>query len=314
MRKIMLIPLIMVFLLLFACSVRTDKTIYHVIVPNGSTAMAQALIELGPAGTDTFDFSIARVAGPQPLVASFGSESDDFIIAPLTLGAKMIDAGSDYALLATITEGNVHLASGQAINSFDDLEGASIIAFGKGAPPGVVLETLLNAYPFENPPTIERYATNTQETMNTIIHDPDAIALVAEPFLSTAFLRAEHTINSLDLTDSWVDMMGMPPFPQAGVFVHNNTPQDVIEHYASMLEDAILFANDSPDELATLTASLNYPFAPDVVERAVPNSRLRYTEAQEAIPAIEAFFTVLINEDPEIIGESLPEESFYYNP
>jgi len=314
MKKIMVIPLIMMVLLLFACSERTEKTVYRVIVPNGSTAMAQAVIELGPAGTDTFDFSIARVAGPQPLVASFGSESDDFIIAPLTLGAKMIGAGANYALLATITEGNVHLASGQTITSFDDLEGASIIAFGKGAPPGVVLETLIEVYPFETPPTIERYSGNTQETMNTIIHDPDAIALISEPFLSTASLRSEHEIHSIDLTDIWVDMMDMPPFPQAGVFVHNNTPQDVIEHYASMLEEAIAFANDSPDELATLTASLNYPFAPNVVEASVPNSGLRYKTAQDALLNINGFFSVLMEKDPSIIGGALPEESFYYKP
>ena len=313
-RKLVILPLILLSLLMVACSERTEKVLYSVIVPNGSTAMAQALIEYGPAGTDMFDFSVTRVAGPQPLVASFGSNSDDFIIAPITLGAKMIEAGANYTLLAAITEGNVFIASGQPIPSFEALDGASLIAFGKGAPPGVVLETLIDAYPFGTPPTIERYAANTQETMAAIINDPNTIALVSEPFLATAALRADHSIYHLDLTDVWIDVMDMPAFLQAGVFVKDTVPEKVISHYAALLEEAIAYANESPELLADLTAQLDYPFAPDVVEAAVLRSRLTFIKAQEARPAIEAFFNVLIDIDPTIVGDTLPEESFYYSP
>ena len=310
MKKIYMIILIVNTAFLFGCSKPSTLESINVIVPNGSTSVAQAFIEYTLKDSNEFTYNVFRVAGPEPLVAAFVNKEFDFIIAPIPLGAKLINTGVDYSFLATITEGNLFLASGNSLDAIESLSGKNIIAFGQNNTPDIVLRSILSKIAFDTPPTMT-YVSNTQATLAELTRDPNNIVLISEPFVSMAFNNLE-TLYLIDLNPVWQEVLELPAFPQAGVFVRNGTSDALIAQFMTLLEESIAFANNYPNELAEQTETLEYPFPKSIIANSIPRSGLVFKDAVTSKVYIEAYLNAILNYNPDLIGNRLPENSFYY--
>lgn len=306
-----------VFLLLFlvvvlsACN-NVEETHIKIIAPNGSPSLSQVYIEYHSPEIENLTYEIDIVNGAEPLVAAFGSESHDIIFAPTNLGAKMIDTGVPYRFAATINWGNLYLASKLSLTTLGDLEGKEIIAFGQNSTPDIILRTLLNNYSFDEAPTI-RYVDSVQTALAELLQDSSKIVLLAEPVLSVGQLNLGE-LNIIDLQTEWESLTGDPSYPQAGVFVHNDLSDDIVESYLNQLEFGINYLIENPDSIAAYAVSLEYPFPEPVLRSAIPRSNIRYTSASDSREALETYFGFILELEGSLINNKLPNDDFYYNP
>ena len=296
-------------LVLVACvGVRTRDDVM-IIVPEGMPALAQTHLEHTHAAIGNRPYSIERVSGPAPLVAAMSSSSHDVIIAPLTVGARLIEGGSAYQCAAVITWGNLFLISGEPLSSLDDIQGRELIGFGKGAPAGIVLEVLLRNQ--EIIPTSLTYASSFQAGLVELVRDPEKIVLTAEPVLSAAMEQFE-TLYVLDLNAHWEEVNDYA-IPQACVFVSKSLDSMWVQAYLESLTMSINTALSQPELIAELAESLDYPFSGTRILDALPRSGIEMVLAVEARPAIEAFLSVVLEETDTVIT-ALPNHEFYYDP
>lgn len=309
MKKLSLLTLIFITILLIGCTEERESS-YSVILPNGTPAFSQILIEHASMEGENA-YSIERVAGPQVLSAAFLGDDYDFIFAPVNLGANLIAKGADYKLAAVVTWGNLQLLSTSPINTLDDIKDKEIVAFGNGSIPQMLLDMVLDHYDDTLDFNVSYTASSVQESFMSIVQNPDIVVLVAQPITTMALGRLEE-VYIFDIEKYWKEEMALTTFPQAGVFVSNDLSSNSIEDFLSDLENSIRVINDDPEVAGQKAERLDYPFDSDLITNSIPFSGINFTTAENALESLETFFELLYNFNPDLIGNKLPDESFYY--
>jgi len=290
---------------LFGCTAE-ETVIYSVIAPNGSPALAQMYLQ-----NDSEHYAVDIVSGPDPLLAAFGSGSHDFIFAPTNLGAKLYTASQDYILVAAVTFGNYYLVTDSADTfDIDSLEGKDIVVFGQNQTSDIILRYILS----ENEVTSTySYVADVATALSSFVADNTKIVMVAEPSLSV-LLSSHPDLDVIDLQTEYEAITGSSSYPQAGVFAKATLDHDAINQFLTDLQNSIQQVNQNVADSATLGVELGYGFSYNVLVSAIPNSHLMYRSALDVRTSLEAYFSIIMDLNPVLIGNALPVDSFYYVP
>ncbi len=308
MKKLLVLTLFLLTFTLYACN-STDETHINIMVPNGSPAISQMAFEYEQPSIENMTYTIERVSGPDALVAAFGSESHEIIFAPTNVGARLISTGAPYSFAATVNWGNLHLASGSNIDTLSDLEGREIIAFGQNATPDIVLQTIIDGHDFTDAPTIT-YVDSAQAAGANLVEDPTRIVLLAEPVLSVMNNQVE-AMQTLDLQRLWEDTTGESSYPQAGIFVHNDVSDQLVEDYLSEIEQAVQKLLSDPETVAAYGETLDYPFPTAIIAASIPRSNITFTNANESRDALEVYFNKILERNSALLNNEMPDDDFY---
>ncbi len=276
------------------------------IMPTGTPALALSEFAM------TNDYVKAEVvAGSDPLVAAFTSKSHDVIVAPVNLGAKMYSVYQEYVLYKTFVWGNLYLASKGTLNSFKDLDGKTVVAFGKNSTPDIVMQALLKHHSDINV-TVE-YVSDVSEANTLLASGKAEIIVTAEPSISK--LKSKLNLSILDLQDEWAKMTGNESYPQAGIFVRKSiTGKKYIKDALNEMKETILNANQNPGVCASYAVELHQSFKSLGVETltsAIPNCHYQIIEQEKE--AVNYYLQMMIDLGfSKQMGGSLPVDEFYY--
>lgn len=312
-RIVGLVLVLAVVFTLSGCKEDPEQVDLKIMVPLGSPALAQTHMEYShPIIGEFVSYEVEVVSGTDPLVAAFGSGTHDIIYAPTNLGAKLYQTGVDYEFAATVVTGNLYLASGTS-ETFDlaSLDGKEIVVFGQNATPDIILQTILEDQEYETPPTLT-YVDSAGTANATLVADPTKIVLLAEPVLSVADLNIED-LQTISLQDAWSDLTDSGSYPQAGIFIKKGTDPDVVDAYLREVELSIQSALENPSDVATMADELEYGFPIPVLANAITRSGLEFITAEDSKDALEEYFNYILDLNPMLIGEELPDSDFYYN-
>jgi NitT/TauT family transport system substrate-binding protein len=284
------------------------------MAPLGSPALAQTYMESTlPNIGDNVTYEIEIVSGTDPLISAFGSGSHDIIYAPTNMGAMLVATGDNvnYQFAAAVSWGNLYLAtSSETPITIDDLDGKELVVFGQNATPDIILQTILDSYTFDVEPTLT-YVDSAGTANTTLIADNSKIVLLAEPVLSVAGLNVEN-LQTIDLQSEWETVTGTSSYPQAGIFVKDTLPKEVVDAYLNEVKISINEANDDPAAVAQMAADLEYGFPVPVLTNAIGRSGLIFKTAAESKDALETYFGYILDFNPALIGNALPEDEFYF--
>lgn len=310
MRKIILsLFIFMLGLVVTSCSVTFvdgEQKEVSVIMPTGTPALALAEFAM------TNDYVKAEVvAGSDPLVAAFTSKSHDVIVAPVNLGAKMYSVYQEYVLYKTFVWGNLYLASKGELNSFEDLDGKKVVAFGKNSTPDIVMQALLKYHSDINV-TVE-YVSDVSEANTLLASGKAEIIVTAEPSISK--LKSKLNLSVLDLQEEWAKMTGNESYPQAGIFVKKSVMnKKYVKDALNDMKEAVINANANPSNCAEHAVGLHASFeslGKEVLTNAIPNCHYQILESDKE--AVNYYLQMMIDLGfSKQMGGSLPVDEFYY--
>lgn len=276
-----------------------------IIVPTGAPALAQIYLQTGEA------FHVDIINGPDALVAAFGSQSHDFIFAPTNLGARLYNSDIDYILIAAVTFGNLFLATVTEEDfTLEYLNGKEIICFGMNATSDIILRYILEE---NNINASISYVDSVDMANASLIADNSKIILSAEPALSVLKTRVDG-IKTIDIQTEYQNLTGEESYPQSGVFGKKTLEKDRIDFFLNELSDSIRKVNEEINETASLAIAFNYGFSLEVLTQAIPNSNIRFKTALDVKNDLETYFNIILEINPNLIGNKLPDEEFYYVP
>ena len=302
MKKLVIIISLLLTLSLSGCYKRESNSI---IVPTGAPALAQIYLQTGEA------FHVDIINGPDALVAAFGSESHDFIFAPTNLGARLYNSDIDYILIAAITFGNLFLATVTEEDfTLEYLNGKDIICFGMNATSDIILRYILEE---NNINVTIAYVDSVDMANASLIADNSKIILSAEPALSVLKSRVDG-IKTIDIQAEYQNLTGEESYPQSGVFAKKTLEKDRIDFFLNELSDSIRKVNEEINETASLAVTFNYGFSLEVLTQAIPNSNIRFKTALDVKNDLETYFNIILEVNPNLIGNKLPDDEFYYVP
>ena len=290
----------------------------------GPTAMGMVSfmneVDQGEITEENYEFQIA--ASPDEVSPAIAQGTVDIAAVPANLASVLYQkTDGGVQVLSINTLGVLYLVgNGDAIQNISELKGKMIYASGKGATPEYALNYILKEnglIPGEDV-QIEWKSEHT-ECVAALAEHPDAIALLPQPFVTTAQSKNSSLQVVLDLTDEWDKIQeknGGNSSLVTGVTIvrtefaqeHPEVLKDFMEHY----EESVSFVNNNTEEAARLIGS--YDIVPEeIAKKALPECNIVCIDGNEMKEKLSGYLEVLEQENPQAIGGALPADEFYYD-
>lgn len=274
--------------------------------------------EAGTASDNNYSFQIA--ASPDELTPQIAQGSLDIACVPANL-ASVLYNNTDGAVrvLAVNTLGVLYICdSNGSIQSVADLAGKTIYASGKGSTPEYALNYILegNGLTPGRDVTIE-WKSEHAECVAAMTQDSQAIALLPQPFVTTAQMKDDSIRTALDLTEEWNALQNDADASSliTGVVIARadfvDERPEAVEAFMKHYRESVAFVNEDVEAAAELVDA--YDIVPAAVaQKAIPACNIVCMEGNEMKNALSGYFEVLFEQNPKSVGGTLPGDDFYY--
>ena len=297
-----------------------NADVVRVTALKGPTAMGMVQMMDQAQESGAYDFSVlAAVDEVAPMIAQ---GKTDIAAVPANLASVLYNnTEGKVQVLGINTLGVLYIVDhGAEVASVEDLKGRTIYASGKGATPEYSLNYILsgNGIDPEQDVTIE-WKSEHAECLAALLEDEEGIALLPQPFVTTAQMKDEKVHVSLDLPEEWDKLQADAENPSGlltGVtIVRKEFAEEHPDLVAQFLEDyraSVEFAQTDVEGAAALIGS--FDIVPEqVAVKALPFCNITLIEGQEMQDKLSGYLNVLFEQNPKAVGGALPGEDFYYS-
>ena len=287
----------------------------NVAAIKGPTGMGMA------AMMDNENYNFTLTSDPTEVATLLATGKVDIAACPLNLAANLYKkTNGGVQMLAVNTLGVLYLlTNGETVTSISDLAGKTVYATGQGATPEYALNYILSANGIDpgSDVTIE-WKSEHAECLAALLADEEGVALLPQPFVTTAQMKNSQVRVSLDLTEEWDRLQEGAKKPSAlltGVvavrreFAEANP--DAVAAFLDMYEKSTAFANENVEETAKLIGA--YEIVPEAVAKAaLPACNITFISGEEMKEKLSGYLSVLYEQNPKAVGGNMPEDDFYY--
>ena len=290
----------------------------------GPTAMGMVKlmddVDKGEVKSENYSFQIA--ASADEVTPKLVQGDLDIAAVPANLSSILYNnTKGKVQVLAVNTLGVLYIVeNGETVQSAADLKGKTIYASGKGSTPEYALNYILkeNGMDPASDVTIE-WKSEHSECVAALANDPSGIAMLPQPFVTTAQKKNPAIRVALDLTEEWDKtqenkeekstlLTGVVIARTEFVKKHPEAVSDFLERYASSVD----FVNADTDQAAKLVGQYEI-VTEEVAKKALPECNIVCVTGEEMQKQLSGYLKVLYDANAESIGGSLPEDEFYYS-
>ena len=257
---------------------------------------------------------------PDEMRAGLSSGAMQAVIVPSNVAANLYNRGLGVHLLNVMTRGLLYVVAGTGVSRVTDLADKKIAVPFRNDMPDFILRRLLARAGLKPGKDLHcDYAGTPPEAMQMLLAGRVDAALLAEPAATATILRAKVSLTrvtrAIDCQKEWAELTGGSGFiPQAGLAVTrafaDRIGRDGLTTIQNALQAAVGFVVDHPLR-ASLPSALEFGAMSPIIAEAIPYSNLVALAASSVRPELEAFFSILAEDDPRIINGKLPDEAFY---
>ena len=294
-----------------------DAVDTRVAALKGPTAMGMVkLMDDSEAEADSpYDFNI--YAAVDEITPQLVQGNLDLAAVPANLASVLYNqTEGKVKTLAIHTLGVLYIVeNGDTVQSLADLKGKTIYASGKGATPEYALTYLLKQSGIdpETDVTIEWKSEHT-ECLTALTTSENGIAMLPQPFVTTATMKNENIRVALDLNKEW-EALGDGSALITGVLVGRSEfideHPDAVAEFLSKYEESISYVNGNVTEAAQLIEK--YDIVPAAVaEKALPECNITFIAGDEMKTKLSGYLQTLFDQNPKAVGGAMPGDDFYY--
>lgn len=298
-------------------AVTSDATPVRVAALKGPTAMGlvQLMDESGAGTVDGNDYSFSIVASPTEMTPMIVRGEVDIAALPANLASVLYNnTDGGVRVLAVNTLGVLYIVQhGDDVSSVQDLAGKTIYASGKGSTPEYALSYILEEAGLADSVTVE-WKSEHAECVAAIVNDSDAVALLPQPFVTTAMMQDPSIRVALDLNDAWAEVSPDSALITGVIvartaFVEANG--EAVDSFLAQYRESTDYANSDVAGAAALVGK--YDIVPEAVAlKALPECNIVCITGDEMEADLSSYLAVLYEANPASVGGSLPLEDFYY--
>ena len=270
-----LTALVMALMLMLGAAVAESAP--RVAALKGPTAMG--MVKMISDAPDAYDFTIS--AAIDEITPKLVKGEVDIAAVPANMASVLYNnTEGAVKVLAINTLGVLYIVENgdSGVSSIADLKGRTLYASGKGASPEYALNYLLaqNGLDPETDVTVE-YKSEHAECLASLLANEGSLALLPQPFVTTAQMKQPTVQVALDLNDEWAKAQEGSEAPSmliTGVvvarsaFIEEN-PQAVSD-FLDAYEQSVAYANEHVDETAALIGQYDI-ITEEVAKVALPH-------------------------------------------
>lgn len=324
MKKTFVLALILITAAsLFAMGAKEDAD-YSVLNPvkvrvaalKGPTAMGMVkLMEYSGEGSvngNSYEFTV--VGAPTEITPMLVKGEVDIAALPANLAAVIYNnTKGKVKVLAVNTLGVLYICeNGNSVSSIEDLKGKTIYSSGKGSSPEYALDYILEQNGLSDLPI--EWKSEHAECVAALLNDPDAVALLPQPFATTAIMKNPSIRIALDLNKEW-DKVSPESALLTGVVVARTEFVEkegaAVERFLEEYGKSTAWVNENVAESSLMIGNLGIVTA-QVAEKALPYCNIVCITGSEMKERLSGYLEVLYNANAKSVGGVLPGEDFYY--
>ncbi len=287
----------------------------NVVALKGPTAMGMTKMmdDLETAGDKTYNFEI--LAAPDEITPKIAQGTVDIACVPANLGAVLFNkTEGKVQAMAVNTLGVLYICeNGDTVKSIDDLKGKTIYSAGKGSTPEYALNFIIKNSGLENDVTIE-WKSEHAECLAALLASENSVAMLPQPFVTTAQTKNEGVRVALDLNDEW-DKLGVDSSLLTGIVIVRkefaDAYPDTVKSFLEQYGESVKYVNENVDAAAELVGK--YDIVPAAVaKKAIPNCHIVCITGSEMKDMLGGYLQVLFDNEPKSVGGTLPTDDFYF--
>lgn len=252
----------------------------------------------------------ATVVGPKLMTGEY-----DIASIPTNLAAALYQKSQGKVkVIAVNTLGVLYLVTkDNAVTSLDDLQGKTILASGQGTIAEYALNYVLeaNGYEIGKDVTIEFTSEHSESVTKALAGGYDVL-LLPEPYVTQIQTQDASFSVGVNLTQEW-ETLGNTTLAMGCIAVNTAFYENNKAAVAAFLKDyaeSAAYANENVEEAAKLVESHDIMPAA-VAQKAIPNCNIVCYTGDEMKTALTGCYSVLFEQNPQIIGGSMPADDFY---
>lgn len=284
----------------------------------GPTTMGLVnLLPMMEAGETAIDYDLQLYGTADEIVPLLMKGELDMAAIPANLAATLYQkTEGQIQALAVNTLGVLYVVEkGDTVQSIQDLKGRTVLSTGKGTTPEYVLRYILtqNGIDPDKDLTIEYYSEATEVTAQMAVAE-DAIAVLPQPYVTSAGMQDETLRVALDLTAEWEKVSdtqlitGLTVVRKEYAEAHPDVIEAFLEEYAQSVEAA----NTDVEGTAALCEAQGVVAKAAIAQKALPQCKIVCLTGEELKTNAEGYLQVLYDADPASVGGALPGADFYY--
>lgn len=269
------------------------------------------------AYANEYDFQIAGTA--DEVLPGLVNGSVDIALVPANAAATLYNKTSGAIRVIDInTLGVLYVVSGDAsISNLSDLSGRTVLMTGKGTTPEYVMNYLLSEAGLAGDVQLE-FKSEATEVAAALASDPQAVAVLPQPYATAVCLQNTSIEPRLDLTEEWdaaQSRVGGSSKLVTGVtvvrteFLEENPT--VVAEFIEGQKNSVASVVADPAVAATLVSSYGIIEKEAIAQAAIPACNLVCLEGSDMKAALSGYLEVLYNQAPASVGGSLPSDDFY---
>jgi len=286
---------------------------------SGPTAMGMMkLMNDAEEGTTANTYEFAELStDPSAFVAPLAKGEIDIAAVPANLASVIYNnTEGGVQVLAVNVLGVLNIVErGESIQSVADLKGKTIYATGKGSTPEYTLRFILseNGIDPDKDVTIE-YKTEGSEIVGVLSNQDKGIAMLPQPYVEVAKSKVEGLKEVFDLTEEWEKIEGSGEMVTGVLVVRKQFAEEnpsALSKFLGEYEKSASWVNENNGDAAALIEKYGIANAA-VAEKALPECNITFISGADQMKEfLGNYLSILYNQNPKIVGGSLPDDGFY---
>lgn len=296
----------------------TDNTVtnpeMNIVALKGPTAMGLTKL-MSDNETESYGYNFNIVAAPDEVTTMVANGSVDIACIPANLGSVLYNkTEGKVQALAINTLGVLYICeNGDTVKSIEDLKGKTIFSSGKGSTPEYALNFVLDKSGIANDVIVE-WKSEHAECLQALLTTENSVALLPQPFVTTAQMKNDGVRVALDLNDEWNKVESNGALLTGIAIVRTEYAQQYPEAVAEFLNRynaSVEYVNANVDEAAVLVGKYDI-VTEAVAKKAIPECNIVCITGSEMKTKLSGYLDVLFESEAKSVGGSVPAEDFYF--
>ena len=287
-------------------------------VLNGPTGVGAAkLMSDSDAGLTANPYNVEVFTANDQVAAGLTNGSIDIAAVASNVAASLYNkTDGGIQMLAVSGLGVLYiLENGDTVHSMADLAGRTLYATGQGANPEYVLNYLLTENGVDPADVDIQWKTGDEITTLMVSGEAD-LCMLPVPAATAVQLKNSDVREALDLSAEWDNLQNGSRLTMTTIVARTDFIQEHPQAVKDFLTDykaSVDYVNSEPIAAAELVASYGITANAQIAEAAIPKCALVcITGASDMRSAIQGYYEVLYQANPDSIGGGIPDDAFYY--
>lgn len=295
----------------------TGDTVRFAVL-NGPTGVGAAkLMADSDAGTTANSYNVEVFTANDQVAAGLTNGEIDIAAVASNVAANLYNkTDGGIQMLAVSGLGVLYiLENGDTVHSMANLAGRTLYATGQGANPEYVLNYLLTENGVDPADVDIQWKTGDEITTLMVSGEAD-LCMLPVPAATAVQLKNADVREALDLSAEWDNLQNGSHLTMTTIVARTDFIQEhpqAVENFLADYQASVDYVNGDPAAAAELVASYGITANAQIAEAAIPKCALVcITGASDMRSAIQGYYEVLYQANPDSIGGGIPDDAFYY--